>query len=109
MAQKYYISKKARRRVKELGGSTEDLLLVYMLQVRVHTEQSCAAWNGALTKMDIRELESIQKAAAKIILGWDKYKSYKNALKILQIPTLESRRKELCVSFAKKCLTSTKY
>lgn len=97
------------RRIKELGGSKEDLLIVYKLQIRIHTELCCPVFNGGLTKTDIIELESLQKSAAKLILGWNNYKNYKNALELLELPTLEKRRKELCLSFAKKCAESEKF
>ena len=57
------------RRIKELGGSREDLLLVYILQIRCITELACPAWNGALTIKDSIRLENIQRCALKIILG----------------------------------------
>ena len=39
----------------------------------------------------------------KIILG-DKYLSYNNALKVLDLQSLKERREDLCLKFAKKCL-----
>ena len=41
----------ALRRTKDIGGSTKDLLNVYMVQMRCLAEQGCPAWNGALTIM----------------------------------------------------------
>lgn len=109
-----YICKRARgkiwmlRRIREIGGSLEDMLLVYMVQIRVITEQSCQAWNGALLKKDIEELENIQKSVAKILLG-SSYKGYENALTTLGLQSLEERREKLCISFARKAAKSDKF
>lgn len=109
-----YMCQKARkrlwmlRRIKDLGGSKEDLLLVYCLQIRVLLEQAVSAWNGSLTKKNIEHLEKIQKSAAKLILT-DKYRGYNSALKLLNLPSLESRRHTLCLSFARKASKSKKF
>ena len=96
------------RRIRELGGSSQDLLLVYQLQIRCLTELGCPAWNGALTVKDVQNLERIQKLAVKIILGGD-YVSYNEALETLNLETLQERRKSLSLSFAKKTLKNDKY
>ena len=48
-------------------------------------------------------LERVQKSALRIILG-KRYTTYSDALNVLDIETLEDRRKSLCFKFAKKCL-----
>ena len=48
------------------------------------------------------DLERVQKSALKLILG-DKYLNYENALKTLNIDTLDERREKLCLNFAIKC------
>ena len=96
------------RRIRELGGSREDLLLVYKLQIRCVTELACPAWNGALTVKDTIKLENIQKCAVRIILG-SSFTSYSAALVTLNIMSLKSRRRSLCLSFATKTATNPKY
>ena len=49
----------------------------------------------------------LQKSALKIILG-DRYRSYKNALCIRDIETLNDRRQNLCLNFALKTLKHPK-
>ena len=39
----------------------------------------------------------------------EKYSSYKNALKFLNMKTLKMRRSELCLTFAKKSFKSDKF
>ena len=82
--------------------------MICYLQIRCLTEKACPAWNGALTKIDIRTLESIQRSAVKIILS-DKFIKYKAALEKLKIPTLEIRRQKICLLFAKKAAKSNKF
>ena len=109
-----YISGRVRkklwtlRRTKELGGTSEDLLMIYKLQIRCLTEIACPAWNGALTVKNIKDLERLQKISLRIILG-SSYTSYDNSLKILKLQTLTERRKELCASFARKTSANPKF
>ena len=74
-----------------------------MLQVRSKLEQSAVLWHFGLTKKNRSDLERVQRSALRIILG-NKYTSYNDALKKLNIESLEDRRKLLCFKFAKNCL-----
>ena len=47
------------RRIKQLGGSIEDMILVYKLQIRCLTELACPAWNGSLSQKNIKSLVTI--------------------------------------------------
>ena len=96
------------RRIRELGGSTQDMLDVYILKIRCLAEIACPAWNGSITVKHSNILERIQKSAMRIILGQN-YKSYKNALKKLDLKSLAERRKDICLTFAKKASKSSKY
>ena len=66
------------------------------------------AWTPALTNSESNQIERVQKTACAIILG-ENYTSYKRALKILNMKTLQVRRSALCLSFAKKALKSDKF
>ena len=52
-------------------------------------------------KSNSDDFEDVQKTAFKIILKGN-YKSYENALTLLDQETLENRRKQLATNFAKK-------
>ena len=65
-------------------------------------EQSSVVWHSSLTQENKSDLERVQKSAVKIILG-DSYRGYKNALNVLNLQSLDERREELCLKFAKKC------
>ena len=95
------------RRLSAFSPPVKDLKEVYILFVRSILEQSAVVWHGSLTVDNRRDLERVQKTAARIILK-NSYTSYKKALAILEIETLDERRKLLCINFAKKCTTHPK-
>ena len=96
------------RNLKRLGASRADLTDVYYKQCRSVLELAVPVWTPGLTKMEIHQLERVQKTACAIILGGD-YIPYKLALKKLNMETLESRREKICLTFGKKALKSEKY
>ena len=66
------------------------------------------AWHSSLTKEDSNKIEREQKKAFAIILG-NEYNSYKNALSVLKQKTLEERREEITIKFAKKSAKNPKH
>ena len=95
------------RKVASFGASIEDLKNIYILFVRSHLEQSATVWHSSLTQDNINDLERVQKSALKLILQ-ENYQSYKKALIKLDIETLEDRREQLCLNFARKCVKNRK-
>ena len=99
--------KKAFRRMQLLfkaakfTNSKEDLKMIYITYIRSVIEQSAVVWHSSLSVKNRKDLERVQKAAIKVILG-RKNTTYKDGLKFLKIDDLETRRKKLCLSFAKK-------
>ena len=89
------------RKVASFGTGIDDLKNIYILYVRSLLEQSATVWHSSLTEENQNDLERVQKTALKVILG-NKFKSYKNALSMLNIETLTERREQLCLSFALK-------
>ena len=96
------------RRLKRLGASMEDLLDVYRKQILSILEYAVPVWHSSLTGHQRLELERVQKSTFSIILG-DQYRSYRSALKYLNMETLHTRRIKLCKKFAKKSSNSTKF
>ena len=80
---------------------------IYLTDVRSILGQSAVVWHSSLSMKNRMDLERVQKAAVRIMLG-ENYTSYKNGLKILNLKTLNDRRKELCLKFAKKSLGNNK-
>ena len=96
------------KRLKKLGARTGDLVDVYIKQIRSLLEFAVSVWHPSLTNEDRLKIERVQKSAFCIILGQE-YKSYRLALKHLELETLYSRRNKLCKKFAKKSLKNSKF
>ena len=75
-----------------------DLVNIYNLYIR-----SILVWHYAITQEEISDLERVQKVATKVILQ-DRYTNHDQALISLNLDPLHSRREQLCLKFAKKCL-----
>ena len=60
-------------------------------------------WHSSLTLADRQDLERIQKAAVKIILGKD-YDGYEKSLGVLNMESLEQRRESIALKFVKNGL-----
>ena len=54
-----------------------------------------------------RKIGKTWKDAVRVIMG-NNFQTYKNALKELNLETLEKRREILCLKFAKNCLKNDK-
>ena len=70
--------------------------------------QAVPAWQSSLTLGDKLNIERVQKAELHIILGPD-YVSYSNALEKVNLLTLEDRRVQLCLKFARKAIKNPKH
>ena len=90
------------RKIAEFAPPISDLKQIYTLFVRSILEQSAVVWHSSLTEENKSDLERVQKSAVKIILG-DSFTGYKKALNILNLQSLDERREELCLKFARKC------
>ena len=88
-------------------SSKIDLKDIYLTFIRSCLEQSAVVWHSSLKKKNRKDLERVQKAAVRVIMG-NNFKTYKNALKELNLETLEKRREILCLKFAKNCLKNDK-
>ena len=95
------------RKVASFGTNIEEKKNIYILYIRSILEHSYVVWNNSLTSENAKDIERIQKAAVKIILG-KQYKNYEEALEKIDLQPLDERRDELCLKFAKKCLKSDK-
>ena len=88
-------------------NSKEDLKSIYVTYVRSVIEQSAVVWHSSLSMKNMKDLERVQKAAVRVIMGKE-YSTYKEGLKNLNLNNLKLRRKNLCLSFAKKCIKNEK-
>ena len=89
------------RRVASFNPPIDDLKIIYVMYVRSILEFSATVWHSSLTEENRNDLERVQKTALKVILG-QRYKTYKNALNLLNLETLDERREILSLNFAKR-------
>ena len=95
-------------RFKSLGGSTEQLVAVYTSRIRSILEFAAPVFHSGLTVNQSAKIEHIQKKALAIILAAD-YNDYEHALAVTNLQRLDSRRTEISLSFAQKCVKSSKH
>ena len=93
------------RKLNAFEVAMEDLINIYILFIRSRLEYSAVVWHSSITGGERIELERVQKVALRLILRED-YDNYQHALEISNLETLETRRKALCLKFAKKCTKS---
>ena len=89
------------RRLSRLGASRDTLLNQYRLICRSVLETAAPLFAGGLSQTNISDIENVQRSAFKIILRKD-YFSYSQALDVLGENTLEERRENISLKFAKK-------
>ena len=103
LCRKAYSRMSMLTKLKYAGVQTEDLLDVYKLFVRSLLEYCAVVWHSRLTVDQTADLERVQKICLKVILA-ENYVSYEAALEMTGLDTLQSRREDRCLSFAKKCI-----
>ena len=96
------------RRLRSLGARSNSLLDVYVKQVRSILEFGAPVWQGGITVEERQDIERIQKCALNIILGRS-YINYNNALKVLNLEELDTRRVKLSLNFALKAEKDPKF
>ena len=82
------------------GASREEMVHLWIIYCRSVLEQSAIIWSSSLSQENREDLERTQKSFAKLVLKQE-YDNYETALLKLNLQTLEQRRKELCLNFAK--------
>ena len=97
------IAMKSLHIAKKFTSNISELKQIYISKVRSHLEYGVNVWNSGLTKHQSFMIERVQRSAMKVIFG-KYYLNYVEALKCLNLDTLEKRRKKLNLNFAKKCL-----
>lgn len=95
------------RKVWSFGSTREEMVQLWKTFCLSVLDQSCVVWHSGLTEENRSDLERTQKTFAKLVLEED-YETYEKALNTLHLETLESRRKTLSLSFAKRSLADGK-
>ena len=92
------------KKIQNFRATTEEMVHLWTMYCRSILEQSSVVWSSSLSE----DLERTQKSFSKLILKHS-YITYEEALLALNLQTLEDRRIELSLKFAKKCLTNCKF
>ena len=96
------------RRLNGLGAQRQKIIDMYIKHCRSILEYAVPVWQASIT-VERLNLEGVQKVALHNILG-DSYQNYQNPLQITGLDTLESKRRKMCLKFARKVesnITST--
>ena len=104
LVKKAYKRMQLLRKVSKFTVSKDERKHIYVQYIRSILEQSCVVWHSSLTQENSEDLERVQKAAVRIILGKKYPENYEQALVRADLEPLKDRRVKLCKEFAKKCL-----
>ena len=106
-----YLTKKANKKMRMLhlaAKFTKNRDHIYQTFIRSNLEFSSTVWHSSLTSADRQDIERIQKAALKVILGKD-YDGYDKSLMILKMESLEQRRESMALKFVKSGLKELEF
>ena len=95
------------RNIYSFGATTDEMVHLWVVFCRSVVEQSCVVWHSSLTQENSDDLERTQKTFSKMILR-EKYNNYENALTVLNLDSLKTRRQFLCEKFAKNGIKHNK-
>ena len=104
-----FIVKKANRKMimlhkfSKFTNNKSHLIHIFKSQVRGVLEYCSTVWHSSLTNADSDDIERVQKAAVRLIMGKN-YKGYKEALLHMNLESLRDRREKMALNFAKKSL-----
>ena len=95
-------------RLKSAEVSDDDIFHFYSMKIRSVLEFSAPVFFSMLNDQDITKIERVQKIVLKVILG-DRYLNFDQACSLMCTTSLESRRKQLSLSFALACLKNPQH
>ena len=106
------------RRSNKLGGrgrkaadpkkhNLQEMVHLWIVFCRSVIEQSCVVWHGSLTQENIDNLECTQKRFAKLVMK-EKYQNYVDALLLLNLDSLETRRNDISLKIAQAGIKNNK-
>ena len=95
-------------RLKSAAVSNDDILYFYYMKIRSVLEYCAPVFTPMLTEDNVSDIERVQKIVFRVILN-DNYVDYDQACQVLNATSLKSRRTDLSLTFALKCLKSDQY
>ena len=96
------------KKIHNFGASPEDMVQLWKIYCRSVLEQSSVVWYSSLTQQNKNDLERTQKSFAKLVMK-NKYVNYNAALEALNLESLEDRRQELALRWARNCTKNQKF
>ena len=96
------------KRLANHCATLDDLIDIYIKQVRSVLEFGVPVWNSSITNGEVKDLERVQKSFFQIALG-SEYSNYEDALTQTGMETLEKRRTKLCLGFGQKAAKHPKH
>ena len=88
---------------KKFTDDRKILKQLYTIYIRSILENAATVWHSGLTQGNIEDLERLQKSSLKVMCGKN-YSTYEQALKDMNMESLNDRRTKLCVNFIKKSI-----
>jgi len=93
------------KQLRRAGVPYAQLLSFYTAVIRPVLEYAAPVWNHLLTKIQIDQIEAIQRWAVRIIYSYTNDMPYISALYCAAIPSLADRREQLSASYFKKSIS----
>lgn len=103
MCRRAYPRVKMLSKLKYVGTSTEDLIILYCLLIRSLTEYCTVLFHSSLTIRLRNKIEVIKKTCLRVILC-EMYVDYESALEMCGLQELHTGREHRSLQFALKCL-----
>ena len=95
-------------RLKSAGVRNDDILHFFNVKIRSVLEFCAPVFTSMMTACNVSDIERVQKIAMKVILN-DSYVDYQSGCEILNAKSLELRRLDLSLNFAKACLKNPQH
>ena len=95
-------------RLKSAGVSNDDILHFFNVKIRSVLEFCAPVFTSMMTACNVSDIERVQKIAMKVILN-DSYVDYQSGCNILNAKSLQLRRLDLSLNFAKACLKNPQH
>ena len=94
--------------LKYIGTKTEALIEIYCLYIRSVLEYCSVAFHSSLTIDQSDQLEAVQRASLRVILG-DNYVSSSAAREMTGLPLLSERRQSRVETFSRRAIVHPKH
>ena len=85
------------RKIASFGAHPQEMVHLWTFYCRSVLEQSAVLWQGSLTNENRETRKRTQKTLTKLVLKRN-FKTYEEALRKLNMKSLDERRDQLCLN-----------